>query len=172
MDPDLEKVRDKNIHPVVDHEYGAIRRIEYGQVQDGSQKGLMFTEFFSPFLELLRPLVAVALVRIRAVKKELQLVVVVVHVPEDSHQRDIKLVQVTEIGPGMSLNLQRRLIRDAERVAAQQVLDFYVIDQVLKELLFCRELGRFQNIILVERKEFSKHLCTKFNKINKKGLLW
>jgi len=119
MHPNIKKIGNKNLHPGIYHQDGAIGRIKNSKVKYGANKIWMFAKFLCPFFKLKGPFFLVSLVFIPAVEQELQLIVAVIQKPEDTHHGQIELLQVTEIGTGMLLDLKNSFICDAERVALQ-----------------------------------------------------
>jgi hypothetical protein len=131
MDLYFEVLDNERVHPVVDHEDGAVGRIENGEIKNGSDEVLVFAEFLRPLFELGGPFVLVFFEVVRAIEKEGELVVVIVGETKDAHHTQIKFLQVAEIFVVVLLDLQSGFIGYAQGVTTHEVLDFHKIDQVL-----------------------------------------
>lgn len=171
MDLDLEVLGNEGIHPVIDHQHGAVCGIEHGEVKHRPEKILMFAKLLCPQLELLAPFFPVLGEVIIAIEEELELVIGIPGIPENTHQVHIELMQVSEICGMMVPDPPAHVIYNTQGVAAQKVFYFNKVYQVVEQGIFEGELCLFQNVILVKWKEFSKHRCYEFCKSNKKGLL-
>lgn len=59
MNSDLKVLRDKRIHPVVDHDHRAVDGVIHGEVEYGAEEILVFAEIFDPGFERQRPFLAI-----------------------------------------------------------------------------------------------------------------
>jgi hypothetical protein len=116
MDFDFKIVRNERIHSVVHHQHGTAGGVEYGEVQHSPEKILMFAEFLRPCFKLLGPFILVLCKIIIAIEQELQLVIRIPGVSENTHQVHVKFMQVAEIRIVVTLYLFTHLIFNTKRV--------------------------------------------------------
>ena len=67
----------------------------------------------------------------------------------------------------MILNALCHGVHNAQRILMQQVLYFYIINQILEQGIFHGKLDTFQNVILVARKILSNHQIMGYAKVIK-----
>lgn len=136
MDPHLEELTDESIHPVVDHEYRAVCRIEHGKVKHSSEKVVMLAEDLRPVFEGARPLFLILPERVFAFEYEFQLIIAVILITKDAHHIDVELVKMSEVRVVVFLDLNGHGIHHAQRIGAEQVFDFHEVDEVLEQSRF------------------------------------
>lgn len=134
MDPDLEKLTDKSIHPVIDHKDRAVGRIEHGEIQNRTKEVMLFAENFRPVFELPCPLLLILFESIFTFEDKFELIVAVIFITKHTHGVDIEFMQVAEVGVVVFLDPDRHGIHHAKGIGAHEVLDLDEIDEVLQEL--------------------------------------
>src|SRR5690606_11485286 len=133
MNPHTEEVAKEGIHAVVNHEDWTVDGIKNSEVKYSSQKAGVFAELASPAFKLPGPLVFVDIKGVTSLKNEFQLVVSVVLVAEDSHERKIELMEVPAVGLIMFLNLARHLIHNTHGIRLHQIFNLHEIHKVLQQ---------------------------------------
>lgn len=131
-----EVLRDKGIHPVVNHEDRAINGIVYRQVEYSPEEIVVNAEFFHPLFKLCRPFLLILFKIVTTIKQERQLIVRIIAVAKNSHQVQVKFMKVTVIALVVLRDFFGHFIDNSQWVVLQQVFNFNVIDQVMEEVLF------------------------------------